>query len=159
MAERFRFREEVLRAAASRTRRRIVLTLAAAAPLVAIAWAWTWRRGGSGYGTLAFALALLLVLAGLSARKRLGRLHARWATFAIVLGEEELRREVEGFPSARIARAEVEAIEELPQGLVVRGPGEASILVPREVEGWDRIREALSRWAPISRGPSRSPGG
>lgn len=158
MVERFRFREDVLRDAASRTRRRILLTLAATAPLVAIAWAWTLRRGGSGYGTLAFALALLLVLAGLSARKRLGRLHARWATFAIVLGEEEIRREVEGFPPARIARSEVTAIEELPQGLVVHGPAETSILVPREVAGWERIREALSRWAPISREP-RAPRG
>lgn len=150
MVERFRIREEVLRAAAARTRRRIVLTLAATAPLVAIAWAWTLRRGGSGYGTLAFALGLLLLLAGLSARRRLDRLRARWETFAIVLGEEEIRREAEGFPSARIARDAVRAIEELPQGLVVRGPGEESILVPRDVEGWERIREILSRWAPGS---------
>ncbi len=152
--ERFRFREDVLRAAARRTRRRLAATLVAAAAAVAGVWATALRERGAGTGSLAFALGLLVVLAAFSLRGRMRRLHARWASFEIALDEGAIAREVTGFPRLELARADIAAIEERAAGLVVRGRAGAALLVPREVEGYARVREALSGWAPIAR-PAR----
>lgn len=146
--ERFRFREDVLRAAASRTRRRLAASIVATAAAVAGVWGAVLRPRGSGAGTLAFALALLAVLALLSLRRRLRRLVARWSSFEVTVDATAVARVVDGFPPVRIGRAEVAAVDERPGGLVVRGRGGASILVPREVEGYDRARSLLASWAP-----------
>jgi hypothetical protein len=152
--ERYRFREDVLRDAARRTRRRLALTLAASAGLVVALWAGALRPRGAGAGTLAFSLVFLAALAALSARRRMGRLHARWASFEVRLDEEAIVREVAGAAPVRIARAEVAAIEERPEGLLVRGRSGEALLVPRQVDGYAGAREALARWVP---GPAPSP--
>ncbi len=146
--ERFKFREDVLRAAASRTRRRFATTLVATTAIVTGAWAMALRPQGAGWGTLAFSLALLAGLAALSLRRRMRRLHERWASFEIALEDGALSRQVSGFAPVRIARAEIEAIAERPEGLVVRGRGGAAVLVPRELDGYARVRDALTAWAP-----------
>jgi len=146
--ERYRFREDVLHAAARRTRRRLGLTLVSAAALVVAAWALALRGRGAGAGTLAFSLVLLGALAALSMRRRMGRLHARWASFEVRLEDDAVVREVAGVPPVRIARADVAGVEERPEGLVVRGRSGAALLVPRDVDGFARAREALARWAP-----------
>ncbi len=142
----FRFRHDVLRSAASRTRRRLLVSVAAAAAAVAALWGAVLRPQGARASTLAFALTLLAVLALLSLRRRLGRLHARWSSFEVRVEDDEIGREVSGFPSIRIARADVAAIEELGAGLVVRDRAGRSLLVPREVEGYERVRDLLERW-------------
>ncbi len=149
--ERYRFREEVLRDAARRTRRRGALTLLATAALVVAVWATTLRGRGAGVGTLAFSLGLLAALAVASMRRRMGRLHARWASFEVRLEDDAVLREVAGVPTVRISRGEVAAVEERPEGLVVRGGSGAALLVPRDVDGYARAREALARWAPARR--------
>lgn len=146
--ERFRFRADVLRAAAGRTRRRMAVTLVATAAVVAAVWATALRPRGGGWGSLAFALALLLALAALSMRRRMRRLHARWETFEVVLADDAIERTVSGFPRVRIPRADVEAVGERTDGLVVRGRGGVALLVPRELEGYARLRAALAAWAP-----------
>jgi hypothetical protein len=146
--QRFRFRDDVLRAAASRTRRRILVSAAAAAAAVVGVWSAVLRPRGGGRGVLAAALALLAVLALLSLRRRLRRLHARWASFEVAVGEGGVSRTVEGFAPVAIARSEVSAVEERAAGIVVRGRGGASLLAPRELEGYDRLRAALAAWAP-----------
>jgi hypothetical protein len=146
--DRFRFREEVLRAAARRTRRRLALTLLATGALVVAVWGTALRGRGAGVGTLVFALGLLLALAAVSTRRRMGRLHARWASFEVRLEEDAVLREVVGVPPVRIARGDVAAVEDRPEGLVVRARSGEALLVPREVDGYARAREALARWAP-----------
>lgn len=144
--ERFRFREDVLGAAAARTRRRFAATLVATAAIVAAIWSAALRPKGAGWGTLAFSLALLLALAAFSLRRRMRRLHARWASFEIALDEDAIARQVSGFPPVRIARAEVEGIGERADGIVVRARGGAALLVPRDIDGYARLREALAAW-------------
>jgi hypothetical protein len=153
--ERFRFRQDVLRAAAARTRRRFAATLVATAAIVAAIWSAALRPKGAGWGTLAFSLALLVALAALSMRRRMRRLHARWASFEIALDADSIGREVSGFAPLRIARAEVERIGERADGIVVRARGGAALLVPRDVDGYARLREALAAWAP--RDPAGQP--
>lgn len=148
MPEHFRFRDDVLRTAASRTRRRLLASFAASAVAVAGAWAAALRPRGGTIGSLAFALALLAVLALLSLRRRLRRLHARWSSFEVAVGDEGIGREVDGFPPVAIARAEVAAVEERAAGIVVRGRSGASLLVPRELQGYERARDLLAGWAP-----------
>jgi hypothetical protein len=53
---------------------------------------------------------------------------------------------VDGFPPIRIARAEVVSVEERPAGVVVRSRDGASLLVPRELEGYERARDVLAGW-------------
>lgn len=146
----FRFRQDVLSAARSRMRRRLLLSVGAAALAILALWGGILRRQGSTLGTLAFALILLGVLAALSLRKRLRRLDARWSSFGVHLDEEGISREVIGFPSIRIARADIAAVEERGAGLVVRGRAGQALLVPREVDGYERIRELLAAWRPAS---------
>jgi hypothetical protein len=146
--ERYRFREEILRDAARRTRRRLALTLLATGAIVVAVWATALRAQGAGAGTLVFSLALLSALAAVSMRRRMGRLHARWASFEVRLDDDAVVREVVGVAPVRIARGDVLAVEERPEGLVVRGRSGAALLVPRELDGYARAREALARWAP-----------
>jgi hypothetical protein len=143
-AERFRLGEEALSAVASRTRRRFGVTLVLTAAIVVGVWATALRAQGAGVGALLFSLGLLAALAALSIRRRMRRLHARWGSFVVTLDEAAVVREVDGFPPVRIARAEVEAVAELPAGLLVRGRGGAALLVPRDVEGYARLRDALA---------------
>jgi hypothetical protein len=122
----------------------------ATAALVSGVWAAALRPRGDGPGALVFALALLAALALLSLRRRLGRLHARWSSFEVTVTDGQVARAVEGFPPVAIARADVVAVEERAGGLVVHGRGGAALLVPRELEGYDRAREILAAWAPPS---------
>ena len=144
--DRYRFREEVLRTAASRTRRRLLVGLGAAIAAATAMWAGVLRPRGAGGSTLAFAVALLGILALLSLRRRLRRLVARWSSFQVTLDADAVAREVEGFPPIRIARSEVASIEERPEGVVVRSVHGAALLVPRELDGYERARDALARW-------------
>ena len=146
--ERFRFRDDVLRTAASRTRRRLLVSAIATAAAVAGVWAAVLRPRGGTVGSLVFALSLLVLLVFLSLRRRLRRLHARWSSFEVAVGEAGIGREVEGFPPLAIPRADVAAIEERAAGLVVRGRSGASLLVPRELEGYARVRALLVAWGP-----------
>lgn len=148
--QRFRFREEVLHRAASRTRRRLLASVAATAAAVTAVWATALRDRGAGTSTLVLSLALLGALALLSLRRRLGRLRARWASFEVRLEAEAVLREIEGHPTLRIARAEVAEVSERPEGVVVRDRAGRALLVPREVDGYERAREALSAWGPAA---------
>ncbi len=148
--ERFRFRDDVLRGAAAHTRRRFATTLAVTASIVAAVWAVALRAQGAGWGTLTFSLALLLALAAFSIRRRMRRLYARWESFEIALDEDAIARQVTGFAPLRIARADVESVGERADGLVVRGRGGAVLIAPRDLEGYDRLREALAGWAPAA---------
>jgi hypothetical protein len=144
--ERFRFRDDVLRAAASRTRRRLLVSFAAAAAATAALWGGVLRERGARPASLAFALALLTLLAFLSLRRRLGRLHARWSSFEVRVEADGISRVVSGFPPIRIARAELAGVEERAEGVVVRDRSGRSLLVPRELEGYERVRGLVSAW-------------
>ncbi len=144
--QRFRFREDVLRSAASRMRRRLLASAVAAAAATVVVWGAVLRPRGAGPSALAVALALLAVLAFSSLRRRLRRLHARWSSFEVRVEADAIGREVSGFPPIRIARADVSAVEERAAGLVVRDRAGRSLLVPREVDGYERVRELLASW-------------
>jgi hypothetical protein len=142
----FRFRADVLRSAASRTRRRLLVSVGAAALALAGLWAGVLRPQGARPSTLAFALVLLAILAMVSLRRRLRRLHARWSSFEVRIEEDAIGREVSGFPPVRIARADVAAVAESAAGVVVRDRAGRSLLIPREIEGYERVRELLEGW-------------
>lgn len=145
---RFRLRAEAMAAVAARMNRRFALTAAAAfALLVAIALG-VMPRDEHGPRTLVFGLLLLLGLVVLTYRRRLRRFRARWDSFEIALEPEAVVRSVEGLPPVRVARAEVTAVEDLPAGVVVRGPAGRAVAVPRELERYDEVRAALVTWRP-----------
>lgn len=144
--ERFRFREDVLRTAAGKTRRRLGLTLLAAATGVVAFWALALREQGSGAGTLVLSLAFLFALAAVSMRRRMRRLHARWGSFEVTIGQDAVERVVTGVAPVRIARTDVLAVEERPEGLVVEARSGAALLVPRGIEDFVRARDLLSAW-------------
>jgi hypothetical protein len=141
--ERFRFGEDVLRSAASRTRRRLLTALAVVAAATAGLWAAVLRPRDARPSTLAFALVLLVFLGFLSLRRRLARLHARWSSFEIRVEKDAVVRAGGGFPPLRIARSEIAAVEEGRDRLVVRDRSGRALLVPREVEGYERLRALL----------------
>jgi hypothetical protein len=142
---RFRFREDVLRSAERRIRRRLLATFAATAALVVLVWGTALRAHGARGATLVSSLVLLSFLALLTFRRRMGRLRARWSSFEIVLDEEGIRRVVAGFPDLSIARADARSVGESGAGIVVRDSSGRAILVPRELDGYHEVREALAR--------------
>lgn len=130
----------------ARRLRRRALALAAATALVLVAvWASILRGRGAGPGSLLLPLGLLAFLAGFSLRTRLRRAFARWSGFAVILEGDAIVREVPGFTTVRIPRAEVTAVEDGPGGVAIRA-GDRAVLVPRQLEGYERFREALEAW-------------
>ena len=144
--ERFRFRDDVLHSAAKTTRRRLGLRLLAAAAGVVAFWWFALRDQGAGAGTLVFSLVFLAVLAALSMRRRLRRLHARWGSFEVTIAQDAVERVVTGASRVRIARADVLAVEERPEGLVVQARDGAHLLVPRGIDDFVRAKDLLSSW-------------
>jgi len=151
--ERFRLRADAMSALRRRHDRRFAATLLAATFLVVVAFVSGLRGGGlGGWGTLLIGLGLLAALATWSYRRRVRTFRARWESFTVALGDDAVSRTVEGHPEVRIARAEVAAVGEAPAGLVVRSRGGHALVVPREIEGYDRLRSALSAWGPTAAG-------
>lgn len=147
---RYRLRQDASRATARRMNRRFLATFVAVVALVLAAWAAGMRGEGRGLDALAVPFALLLGLAAFSYVRRMRRFRARWASFEIALEDEAIGRAVLGFPPVRIARADVAAIEEVGAGLAVRARDGRGLVVPRELEGYERVREALARWQAIT---------
>lgn len=147
---RFRLRPEASRATARRMNRRFAATVAAVVLLVLAAYAAGVRDTGRGLDALVVPFALLLVLAAFSYVRRMRRFRARWTSFEIALEDGAIGRAVIGFEPVRIVRAEVAAIEELPAGLAVRARDGRGLVVPRELEGYAQVREALAGWQPIT---------
>jgi hypothetical protein len=141
----FRLEAAAFRPEARRARRRAAALAAAAGAVVVAFWAGLLRGRGAGPGTLVLPLVLLAALAGLSHLARMRRARARWEGFRVALGQDGIRREVPGSPTLRIGRAEVTAVEEDPRGISVRAAGRA-LLVPRQLQGYERFREALAAW-------------
>jgi hypothetical protein len=112
------------------------------------------RDSGRGLDALVVPFALLLVLAAFSYVRRMRRFRARWASFEIALENEAIGRAVIGFPPVRIVRAEVAAIEEVGAGLAVRARDGRGIVVPRELDGYERVRDALAGWRAITPRPA-----
>ena len=151
--ERFRLRPDASGATARRMNRRFAATVAGVVVIIVAAYASGLRDEKRGLDVLVLPFALLLLLAVFSYRRRMGRFRARWASFEIALGEDAISRDVQGFPPVRIARGEIASIIELPTGLAVRDRGGRGIVVPRDLEGYDRIRAALAEWSPIAPRP------
>ena len=130
--------------------RRFAATVVAVVLIVLAAYA-AGLRDGRGIDALAVPFAILVVLVVLSYVRRMARFRARWASFEIALGEDAIARDLAGFPKVRIARAEVDAIEEIPAGLAVRDVHGRGLVVPRELDGYEGVRAALAAWRPIAR--------
>ena len=146
---RFRLRPEASRATARRMNRRFAATVVAVVLLVLAAYAAGMRDSGRGLDVLVVPFALLLVLAAFSYVRRMRRFRARWASFEIALENDAIGRAVIGFPSVRILRTDVASIEELRSGLAVRARDGRGVVVPRELDGYERIRDALAGWQAI----------
>src|SRR5512133_3687346 len=114
-----RLRPDASRATARRMNRRFGATVVAVVGIVLAAYAGG-LRDRRGPDVLVVPFAILLVLVVVSYVRRMARFRARWASFEIALGEDGIARAVKGFPTVRIARADVSAIEEVPAGLAVR---------------------------------------
>jgi hypothetical protein len=147
---RYRLRPEASRATARRMNRRFLATLVAVVALVLAAYGAGLRDPGRGLDALVIPFALLLVLAAFSYVRRMRRFRARWASFEIALEEEAIGRAVVGFPAVRILRAEVAALEDVPAGLAVRARDGRGLVVPRELDGYERVRAALAGWGTIT---------
>jgi hypothetical protein len=153
-ARRFRLVPDAHRAALRRVNRRFAVTVALVVLLVLAAYA-AGMREGRGLDALVVPFVVLLVLVVWSYRRRMARFRARWAAFEIVLSDDAIAREVPGLPPSRIARGEVRRVEEVPQGVVVRDGAGRALLVPRELDGYREVKEALAAWAPVAGEGSR----
>ncbi len=151
---RFRLRPEASRATALRMNRRFAATVVAVVLLVLAAYAGGMRDSGRGLDVLVVPFMLLLVLAVFSYVRRMRRFRARWASFEIALEDGAIGRAVIGFPPIRILRADVASIEELRPGLAVRARDGRGLVVPRELDGYEQVRDALAGWQTI--GPLRA---
>jgi hypothetical protein len=147
---RFRLRPEASRATARRMNRRFAATVVAVVLLVLAAYAAGMRDSGRGLDVLVVPFALLLVLAAFSYVRRMRRFRARWASFEIALENDAIGRAVIGFPPVRILRTDVASIEELRSGIAVRARDGRGVVVPRELDGYERIRDALAGWQAIA---------
>jgi hypothetical protein len=141
----FRLDAAAFRAEERRAHLRAAALAVATAAVVLGVWAGLLRDRGAGPGSLVLPLALLALLAGLSHLARMRRARARWDGLRVVLGADAITRETPGFPAVRIERPEVTAVEEGPRGIVVRA-GDRALLVPRQIEGYERVRGALAGW-------------
>ena len=146
--EHFRLRADAMAGMARRLNLRFALTVATVAIIVIALFSAGLRDREGGYGALTVGLGLLALLAFWSWRSRLTRFRERWSSFTVVLEPEALGRTVKGYPDVRIPRAEVTSVGEAPAGIVVRARGGAAIVVPRELEGYERVRAAVSAWKP-----------
>jgi hypothetical protein len=152
---RFRLRPDAAGATARRMNRRFAATVAGVVVIIIAAYAGGLRDEQRGLDVLVVPFVLLLLLAFFSYRRRMGRFRARWASFEIALAEDAITRDVQGFPVVRLRRDEIASIEEIPTGLAVRDRGGRGIVVPRDLEGYARIRAELAGWAPITAPPPR----
>jgi hypothetical protein len=146
--ERFGLRGDAMHGMARRLNARFALTVATVALLVVGLFSAGLRGREGGHASLAVGLGVLAVLAFWSWRRRITRFRARWASYTVVLGPDAVERTVEGYPDVRIARADVAAVGDTPGGLVVRGRSGEAVAVPRELQGYERLREALLGWRP-----------
>lgn len=152
-AERFRLRAGAMQGMARRLNLRFALTVATVAVIVIALFMGGLRdREGGGYGALAVGLVVLAVFAFWGWRRRVTRFRERWASFTVTLEPDAIARTVQGYPDVRIPRAEVTSVGEAPAGIVVRSKG-AAVVVPRELEGYERIREVLAGWKAGERSP------
>jgi hypothetical protein len=149
LARRFRLVADAHGSAMRRMNRRFGVTVVLVVLLVLGAYA-AGMRDGRGVDALVVPIAVLVVLVVWSYRRRMSRFRTRWAAFEIVLGEDAIGREVPGLPSVRIPRGDVASIEELPLGLAVRDRAGRGLVVPRELDGYDEVRERLAAWRPIA---------
>jgi len=147
---RFRLRPDASRATARRMNRRFAATVVAVVVLVLAAYGAGMRDTGRGLDALVVPFALLLVLAAFSYVRRMRRFRSRWASFEIALEDEAIGRAVIGFPPVRILRGDVASIEEMGAGLAVRARDGRGIVVPRELDGYDQVRDVLSGWQAIA---------
>jgi hypothetical protein len=145
---RHRLRPEASRATAQRMNRRFALTFLLVVVLVVAAHL-AGLRDDRGAGGLAVPFAILLVLAGLSYRRRMIRFRARWDSFEIAIGDDAIAREVAGIPPIRIDRKDVASIQEIGAGLAVRSTAGQGLVVPRELAGYENVRDRLAAWRPI----------
>jgi hypothetical protein len=142
---RFQLDPAAFTAEARRVRRRAAALAAATALVLLGVWAGVLRDRGAGPGSLLLPLALLALLAGFSHRTRMRRSLARWRGFAVVLEDDAIARELPGFPTVRIPRAEIATVEDGPRGVAVRSRDRA-LFVPRQLDGYERFRAALEVW-------------
>ena len=141
----FRLEAAAFRIEERRAHGRAAALAAATAAVVVAVWAGLLRGRGAGPGTLVLPLVLLAALAGLSHLARMRRARARWEGFRVAIGEDGITRELPGFPTLRIGRADVTAVVEDQAGISVRA-GDRALLVPRQLQGYERFREALAGW-------------
>ncbi|MFO0581504.1 MAG: hypothetical protein U0229_04455 [Anaeromyxobacter sp.] len=144
--ETFRLRADAMQGMARRLNLRFLLTVGAVALIVVALFSAGLRDQEGGYRALAVGLVILAVFAYWGWRRRLTRFRERWASFTIVLEPDALVRTVVGYPETRIPRAEVASVGEAPAGVVVRAKGGQAIVVPRELDGYDRLRAAVASW-------------
>lgn len=112
-------------------------------------------NGPIGVGMAAVAvLAFLAVVLTLAVRRAIERARTELASFELHVSDDALSRTLADHADIAVRRADVTAIEEHPNGLIVRGANRR-LLVPRTVDGFGEVRERLREWAPIQEGPRR----
>ncbi len=125
--------------------RRLVLTFGVLCAVLVAVNAAMLRDEPGRWGHVALTVALVGAIAWLLARRRVRRARAQWTSFAIVLDGDRLRRELHGARTVEIARADVEAVEERPEGIWVTGGGRR-VLAPRVIGDFDGCRAAIRSW-------------
>lgn len=95
---------------------------------------------------VALTAALVAAIATALGASRVTRARSRWASYRVVVTDDAIRREVSGARPLEIARGEAIRVAEGPQGLLVVA-ADRQVGVPRELDAYDAMREALLRWA------------
>lgn len=146
MAEiRFRLRDDAWPPQERALVRRLARSLGVMLVLLVVADALLLRDAPGRWGTVSLTVFLVAGVGFLLARRRVARARAQWASFAIVLDGDRLRRELAGARPLEIARGEVRSVEERAEGLVVLAEGR-QLLAPRLLADYGACRAAIEAW-------------
>ncbi len=125
--------------------RRLALSLGVLVSVIVAADAAILRDEPGRWGHVVLTAALVGAIAALLGLRQVSRARARWASFRLVVSDDAIRREMDGARPLEIPRAEAVRVAEGPAGILVAARGR-QLGVPREVDGYERVRDALAAW-------------
>jgi hypothetical protein len=132
----------------ARMRRRMITRLAVVAPFLLIAVWYLSGRLGRGRDVLDFIVLPATLL--WETYRAVQRERDKWNSLVLEFRGDSLVRTLHRYPLVEIASSEVTAIEEFSAGIIVRTDSRSkTLIVSRDLLGYDDFRNRLAAWAPM----------